>query len=161
MSQSSQGTQLWFIDPATNDLVEVTCPTGITISAAAREQLDVTCLGDTERKYKRGLGNPSTVTFSVFFDTSDVSHVLLEDMLLSNNTNEQEENTTFIVGIGNGTAAPLVDTSGDVTFPTTRSYYTFEGYVADGPIDIQIAAENTVEFSIQMSGNRVPYRKTT
>lgn len=161
MSQTSQGTQLWFVDPATNDLVEVTCPTAITLSAAAREQLDVTCLGDSTRKYKRGLGNPTTVTFSVFFDTSDVSHVLLEDMLLSNSTNEEDENVTFVVGMSDGTAAPTADTSGDLTFPTTRSYYTFEGYVSDGPLDIQIAAENTVEFSIQMSGNRVPYRKTT
>lgn len=161
MSQSSQGTQLWFVDTATNDLVEVTCPTAITLSAAAREQLDVTCLGDTERRYKRGLGNPSTVTFSVFFDTSDVSHVLLEDMLLSNDTTGEQENTTFIVGLGDGVSVPTADTSGDLTFPTTRSFYTFEGYVSDGPLDIQIAAENTVEFSIQMSGNRVPYRKTT
>lgn len=155
MSQSSQGTQLWFVDPATNELVEVNCPTAITIPAAAKEQLDVTCLGDTARRYKAGLGNPATVTFSVFFDTSDASHVLLEDLLLSGET------TTFVVGLGNGTAEPTIDTSGVLTFPTTRSYYMFDGYVSDGPLDIQIAAENTVEFSVQMSGNRIPYRKVT
>lgn len=155
MSQSSQGSKMWFIDPLTNDLVEVDCPTAISIPAAAREQLDVTCLGDTARKYKAGLGNPATATFSVFFDTSSESHVLIEDLLLSGET------TTWIVGLGDGTAAPTVDSAGVVTFPTTRSYYLFEGYVSDGPLTLEIAAENTVEFSIQMTGNRIPYRKTT
>lgn len=155
MSQTSQGTQLFFVDPLTNHLKEVSCPTAITIPAAAKEQLDITCLGDTARKYKAGLGNPSTVSFSVFFDTSETSHVLLEDLLLSG------ESTHFVVALSDGTAIPTLDSSGDITFPTTRSFYSFEGYISDGPIDIQIASENTVQFSIQMSGNRIPFRKTT
>ena len=154
MSLSAQGTHIYFVDEL-GALHTLFCPTGVTIPRATKENIDVTCLSDQDRKFKAGMGTPPTLTITAFFDPQQASHKYLWD------AQESRENLVFIVGASDGTAAPTVDTAGDVTLPTTRSFFTFEGYIQDTPLDAQLGAEYSIQFIVQMSGNSTLVPKTT
>ena len=151
---TTQGTKVFFVDPTTNELVQVVCPTSVTVPRATREQVDVTCLDDSDRRFRPGLGNPTTATFSINFDAAEPSHVRLVNLQQTGQTLD------WVVGLSDGVSLPTVDTSGDVTLPTTRSFWTFQGYVVDTPMASEIAADYTMEITIQMSGNSTLFPKT-
>lgn len=146
MSLNAQGTEIYFVND-TGELAVLHCPTGVNIPRATKENIDITCLSDQDRRFKAGLGTPPTVTVTAYFDPQNPSHKYLWD------AQESRETLTFIVGLSDGTADPTVDTAGDVVLPTTRSFVSFDGYIQDTPLDAQLAAELTVSFTIQMSGN--------
>lgn len=152
MSVTTQGTEIYFVDDL-GTLHTLHCPTGITIPRATKDNLDATCLNSEDRVMVPGLGTPPTLSITANFNPDQDSHVFLW---------EAQENRTilqFIVGLSNGTAAPTLDTAGDVILPTTRGFVTFEGYVSDTPLDAQIGAFYTIDFTIQMSGNSKLIRK--
>lgn len=157
MPVKTQGTQIYFVDPADSTIHELDCPTGLTIPGVTRDQLEELCLNSPDgiRTYKSGAGTPGVVTVSANFDPGSDSHVRLLELQDSGDVVE------WIVGLSDGTSAPTVDTAGKIVVPppTTRSWFYFEGYVSDAPIDAQTNAFYTVEFSIQMSGPRVAFPK--
>lgn len=159
MSVKTQGTQVFFVDPVDGSLNTLDCPTGVTIPGVTRDQLEEFCLDQADgiRTYKSGAGTPGVVTISANFDPSSESHMRLIELQDSGDVIE------WVVGLSDGTAVPVVDTAGlvDIPLPTTRSWFHFLGYVSDAPIDAQTNTFYTVEFSIQMSGARTAYPKTT
>lgn len=151
----TQGTMLWFIDPADDSIVRVGCPTSISGLTATRDQIETTCLDSTSREYEAGLPAPGTASVGLNFNPQDPSHIRLHELYAAGTK------INWALGLSDGTAPPTsVDSSGDFVLPTTRSFITFNGYIADFPFDL---AGNTVVVStmgIQVSSFPTVHPKT-
>lgn len=146
----TQGTALYFVKPGTTTgtAVKVTCPTGISGLGGAADQIDTTCLDDTDdRQYVRGLGNPGQVTVPFVLKAGDASHADLIALKAAGTSVE------WMVCMSDATTAPTVTASSNsFAALTTRSNIEFTGYVADITID---AAGNEVvrgTMTIQRAG---------
>lgn len=144
MAKKTQGTELWFINPATGLPVKVGCVTTITGLTAARDQIEITCLDDLARRYEAGMPTPGAAQFGINFDPSDASHVLLHQLYVAGTT------LLWALGWSDGTADPTSDTDGFI-LPNTRSWLSFEGYVSDLPFDFSLNAVVSSSVSVQVS----------
>lgn len=154
----TKGTQLYLRYQNSNGyaLTTIACPTGITGLGGGRQQIDVTCLDDDEMQYEPGMPAPTTVTVNLNFDPQKPSHLLLWNLFESGDTEH------WIVGLSDGTAAPTVSSStGVITYPTTRSYIDFDGYISDFPFDAAINTVYKSAMQIQRSGPRFLHVKST
>ncbi len=152
----TQGTEAWFVWNTSNgyQLVKVGCPTGLTGLGGGRPQIDVTCLDSAEMEYEAGMANPTAITININFDPAKISHQDLWDLF--------EDGTTvhWIVGRSDGTAPPTVNSgTGVVTYPTSRSYIDFQGYVSDFPLDAAINSVYKSAMQVQRSGTRTLHVK--
>lgn len=150
MSILTQGSKLYMIDPADESLLPIDCVTAFNPGGAPADQLEDTCMEDTSgvRSYKRGLKTPGQAAITLNIDPSNASHVRLYEL----SEGIANTNLKFALGWSDGTAAPTVDTGGEFNLPSTRTWFTFEGYVADFPFDFQLNALVTGDISIQRSG---------
>ena len=145
MSIKTQGTNLYFIDSAA--VVTMGCPTGITGLGGTRDQIEVTCLNAIDDKsYVSGLGNPGQISVPFVFDPQDASHQTLKDL------HDSGEKIDWTIGLSDGTAAPTI-VSGSFSLPTTRSFITFEAFVADLNIDISTNEVVRGTLTLQRSGS--------
>lgn len=142
----TQGTQLYVIDPDDDSLITVGCVTNITGISATRDQRETTCLDSAARTFEAGLANPGTATFTVQFNPADASHTRIHELYVAGTTLE------FALGWSDGTAAPTVDTGGNFNLPTTRTWLSFDGFIADLPFDFALNADVTSNVSVQVSG---------
>lgn len=149
MALKTQGTDLYAIDPATGDLIEVGCVTSIDGIDTTVEQVETTCLNDLARSYIAGLATPGAATFGINTDTSDESHVRLHQLKIAGTTLQ------WAVGWSDGTAAPTVDTGDDFVLPTSRSWITFEGFMNSYPFSFQQNSVVQSTVGIQVSGEPV------
>lgn len=145
MAKKTQGTMLWFIDPADDSLVKIGCVTNITGLTAARDQIETTCLEDQARSYEAGLATPGAAQFGINFDPSDASHVRLHELYVLG------ENIEFALGWSDGTAPPTTDSS-EFVLPTSRSWIRFGGFISDCPFDFSQNAVVASTVSVQVSG---------
>lgn len=153
----SKGTELWFSMQNSNgwSLVKVGCPTGITGLGGSRSQIDVTCLDSQEMEYEPGMANPSAITVNINFDPTKISHRDLWDLA------ESGETLQWVVGLSDGTAPPTINSStGIITYPTTRTYFDFLGYISDFPFDAAINSVYKTAMQVQRSGAKTPHWKT-
>ena len=148
MAVLTQGTQVYFIDPADDSVVTVQCATSFNPGGAPADQIEDTCLESTARTYKRGLRTPGQATLTINADPTNASHIRLHEL----SEDDTVDNVKWAVGFSDGTAPPTVDSNGDFVLPTTRTFYTFDGYVADFPFDFQFNSVVTTDVSIQRSG---------
>lgn len=136
----TQGTELFFV--ADDAVVKMTCPTGITGLGGARDQIDTTCLSNTEdRTYVGGLGNPGTVSvpFVLHGDAADQQTLL--------DLKESGIDVSWLIALSDGTGQPtLVDD--ELTPPTGRTSIEFVAYVAD--ITIDIATNEVVRGTLEL-----------
>lgn len=154
MSLNVQLSNLWFRDPANDAIVEVGCVTNLSGVTASRDQLDVTCISDETRRLEAGMLSPGAASFSINFDPSDASHVRLHELYRAGTT------LNWALGFSDGTAPPTsIESDGDFVLPTTRSFLTFEGYVADFPWDLTVGAKVTNALSIQIADFPVLHAK--
>lgn len=169
MVMKTQGSDLYVLVPAegTGDpsILRVTCVTDVTgVGAGTADQVETTCLSElTDRTYVGGLASPGQVTSSTNFDVNDVSQDELQAL------RDSRAQTKFFVGFSDG-SLPGVDpedrprpaiTAGVVTFPPTRSFVEFSGYVAEYGMDF--AANSVVKspITVQRSGPTVVHKATT
>ncbi len=154
MSILTQGTALFVLIPGSSpQLVDAGCVTSITgVGAGAADQIDVTCLKDlTDRQFKKGLASPSAVTMNLNYDPkSDPQQQMLQ-------LKESGETVRWFIGLSDFVTPSDVDTgptlTGDtVTFPTTRSFMEFSGYVSEFPFDFSQNAVVTTAVTVQRSG---------
>ena len=145
MTFKTQGTEIYFIDPATDEVVQIECPTGITGAGATRDQIDVTCLESDSKMFEPGQKTPNTINVPINLNSG---HHRLWELY-----NDGERNLHFAIGFSDGTDDPTVDTDGAFDLPTTRSWLVFDGYVADFPFEIALAAVVTSNVTIQPSGD--------
>lgn len=150
MSILSQGTQIYFIDPEGTEptIVAVECATSFTPGGAPADQIEDTCLESTTRTYKRGLRTPGQATITINADPMNASHIRLHEL----SEDDTIASLKWAVGWSDGTAAPTLDTNGDFVLPATRTWFLFDGYVADFPFDFAQNTVVTTAISVQRSG---------
>lgn len=154
MSKLTKGTNLYILDPRDDTITKLECPKSITGLGLSTPQINTTCLESTAEEFQPGMPSPGAATIGLDFDTAKDSHMLIDDL------NEAQVTAQFAIGWSDGTAAPTVDTDGNFVLPATRSWMTFQGYVADVPMDFAINSVVQSNFTVQMSGRRVIVPKT-
>ena len=157
MALKTKGTQIW-VERTTTDgpeWLQIGCPTGLTGFGGAKSQIDETCLDSEEMEYTPGMAAPGALTIALNFDPSVVSHRELWDLF------ENDSIVRFVIGMSDGakTIVPTFDTSGAPSYPTTRTFIEFRGYVADFPLEMAINSNVTSSVSVQRTGPRIPYWK--
>lgn len=150
MSVLTQGTHIFFIDPADDSVVQVLGATAFNPGGSPSDQIDDTGLEDFDRKFKKGMRTPGQASLTVNADPSIASHVRLHELSESNDQTQQV--VKWVVGWSDGTEPPTVDVGGDWVLPATRTWFEFEGYVADFPLDFALNSVVTSQVSIQRSG---------
>lgn len=154
MAMKTARTSLYYIDEEFDStgpgIVTVGCVTSLSGIGASRDQLEDTCLEDDARSYEAGLGTPGTKTFTINFDPADASHVRLYRLW------QAGTKVQWALGLSDGPPAPaalIPPTLDSTTFdlPATRSWITYEGYVADVPLDLALNAFVTANVSVQVS----------
>lgn len=159
MSILTQGTHVFFIDPADDSVVQVKGATAFNPGGAPSDQIETTALEDFDRKYKKGMRTPGQASLTIQADPSEPSHVRLHELSESNDQTEQI--VKWVVGWSDGVTPPTVDVGGDWTLPTTRTWYEFEGYVSDFPFDFALNTVVTTQVTIQRSGGSAWTKKST
>lgn len=155
MALKTKDTKLWMVlnDSAGYSLVEIGCPTGITGLGGSKSQIDITCLDSQEQEFLAGFAQPGQMTVELNFDPKVVSHQQLWDLFNSGDT------VTWIVGMSDGAVPPTIDSAGSLTFPATRTYVEFDGYIADLPLDFNTNDVVKSSMQVQRSGARVAHFK--
>lgn len=149
MSVITQGTQVYFLDPETSLVVVVECTTAFTPGGSPADTIEITCLEDSVRAYARGLRTPGQASLTINADPQYESHIRLYELSQSDTTG----NIKWAVGWSDGTEPPTVAVAGDdFELPTTRTWFTFEGYVSDFPLDFAANTVVTTVATIQRSG---------
>lgn len=159
MSMLTQGTQVYVLAPifpppsagAPFEVLEVECATAFNPGGAPAAQIDDTCLDETEaQRFLRGLRAPGQATLTIRADPRNVSHLRLSDLAEGGD----ETPLKWAIGWSDGKdIVPTVSSGGDdFVLPSTRTWFTFEGYVADFPFDFQANTTVTTAATIQRSG---------
>lgn len=153
MSQKTQGTELYAIDPVGPALIEVGCFTSLDVDPGAEEQLEDTCMPSLVRTYLAGLPNNGTATFELNWDPSDASHTRLYAL--------KGTNIKWAVGESDGTGVdPTVDSNGDFVLPSTRSWLDFEGFISNFPWNRALSSVTKSPISVTISGAVTQTSKT-
>jgi hypothetical protein len=145
MAIKTHGTNLYFISSAA--VKTLTCQTGITGLGGARDQIETTCLENTDDKtYLSGLGNPGQVSVPFVFDPSAADQKLLYAL------HDSGEIVNWMIGFSDGTTSPTIVSSA-LTMASTRSAASFDAFVAD--VNIDVATNEIVRgtLTLQRSGN--------
>jgi hypothetical protein len=146
----TQGTEVFFVDTVTASqeaLVQMTCPTGVQGLGGARDQIEDTCLDNTEEKtFVAGLGNPGDVTIPFVFNPQASSHELLFSLKAAGDV------LSWCVALSDGSADPTLNTDEGLDPPANRSSFLFSGFVKD--VNIDIATNEVVRGTliVQRSG---------
>lgn len=157
MGVTTKGTQLYMRLPNSSGytMVQVGCPRGIQGLGGAASDVDDTCLDDVEMRSLPGMPNPGAMTVDLNFDPAKISHQELWDLY---NTQEVIE---WVIGWSDGKdIPPEVDISGTITFPTTRTYTSFPGYIQDLPLNFALNALVTSSMQVKRNGPRAMHYKT-
>ena len=162
MSILTQGTQVFalvppFTGPGPKTVMAIECATSFDPGGSPAEQVEETCLEDQERRYKKGLRTPGQATLGLNADPNSPSHIRLHQL------SEADGDTTikWVVGWSDGTAPPTLNTAGDdFELPESRTWFAFQGYVADFPFSFAQNAVVASTVSIQRSGGSAWIRKT-
>lgn len=142
----TQGTELYWASAATA-VTRVVCPTSISGLGGARDQIETSCLDNTDDKtFTGGLGNPGQVTVAFNVHKSEVSH---EDLLAL-----KVSGAEVSWGIYSSDAATAPTAVGSVMQEVVgRVSARFRGYVSDVSIDIGANEIWRGTITIQRSGS--------
>ena len=147
MAIATQQTELYVYDTTDAGVVtKIGCPTSISGAGSTTEQVETTCLEATSRSYIPGLATPGEVSFDVFFDTSDTSHMLLETLRKNRTTTE------WAIGFSDGSSAPTGGGGSPLTF-TGRSSIAFTGFVTSVQFSFEGNSAVSASIGIQVSGD--------
>ena len=159
MSILSQGTNIYVLDPngGTPAVLKVECATSFSPGGDPADQIEDTCLESFERSYMPGLRTPGQASMGLNADPTNESHLTLYGLSREN----PPQVLKFAVGWSDGTDAPTLATipADGFELPTTRTWFTFEGYISDFPFDFAQNAVVTTEVSIQRSGDSAWIKK--
>ncbi len=162
MSVLTQGTKIYALVPpasgtGSHTVMQIECATAFNPGGSPKEQIEDTCLEDGERSYKPGLRTPGQASLTVNADPANASHIRLHQLAETNGDTTMK----WAVGWSDGTAAPTVNTAGDdFELPKTRTWFVFQGYVADFPFDFAANSVVSTAVSIQRSGGSAWLKKT-
>ncbi|ETK39500.1 MAG: phage tail protein [Pseudomonadales bacterium RIFCSPLOWO2_12_60_38] len=162
MSILSQGTQIYALVPPLSGtgpmtVMEVECATSFDPGGSPAEQIEDTCLSADERSYKKGLRTPGQASLGLNADPNNASHIRLHQLSEANG----DTTIKWVVGWSDGKdIVPTISTEGDdFELPPTRTWFAFQGYVADFPFTFAQNAVVASTVSIQRSGGSAWIRK--
>lgn len=161
MSVLTQGTKVYALVPPASGtgphiVMQIECATAFNPGGSPKEQIEDTCLEDSERSYKPGLRTPGQASLTINADPSNASHIRLHQLAEMNGDTTMK----WAVGWSDGTAAPTVNTAGDdFELPDSRTWYVFQGYVSDFPFDFAANSVVSTAATIQRSGGSAWIRK--
>lgn len=149
MAKLTQGTKVFFIDPADDSLVEVTGITTFNPGGSPADQIETTSLTDSAKTFMRGLRTPGQASMEINADPTNASHLRLHELA----QDDTVESIKWVIGWSDGTSSPTVDSNGDFVLPSTRTWFEFQGYVADFPLDFSTNSVVKSTVQIQRTGN--------
>ncbi|KVV01760.1 MULTISPECIES: phage tail tube protein [unclassified Pseudomonas] len=162
MSILTQGTQIFALVPALDGsapytVLEVEHATSFDPGGAPAEQIEDTSLEAQERTYKKGLRTPGTASLGLNADPTNASHIRLHQLSEAKGAT----GIKWVVGWSDGQGIkPTVNTRGDdFELPATRTWFAFDGYVADFPFNFALNAVVTTTVSIQRTGGSAWIKK--
>lgn len=147
MAVKTQGTDLYFQDPADGSIKSAGCITSIDGIDTTIEQVETTCLNGTARTYIAGLATPGTATFGINTDLKDSNHLRLLEL--------KQEGVTLQWAVGWSEAPGVPPTDFDSNgwdAPDSRSWIFFEGFMNSFPFSFQLNSVVTSTIGIQVSG---------
>lgn len=150
MAVLAQGTHIYFLDDTGAEpvVVAVECATSFNPGGAPADQIETTCLESTTREYLPGLRTPGQASIGLNADPRNESHIRMHELAEM----DPPPVLKWAVGWSDGTSEPAVDSDGDFDLPTDRTWFVFEGYIADFPFDFSANSVVTSTVSIQRSG---------
>ncbi|MFP3415794.1 phage tail tube protein, partial [Bacillus sp. SIMBA_074] len=105
-----------------------------------------TALEDFDKQFKKGMRTPGQASMTINADPAEPSHIRLHE--LSESNDQTLKSLKWVIGWSDGTAPPTV-TDGEFVLPDSRTWFKFEGYVADFPFDFALDTIVTTQVSIQ------------
>lgn len=149
MSMKTQGTSLFMLAPGATAVLKIPGVTNLNPGGAPASQIPTTTLDDFDDTSIKGLRAPGQATATVQADPRIPAHVNLYEL----SQDDSDEQCQWFVGWSDGADEPTYDElTSTVTLPTTRSWFKFDGYVADFPFDFQGNAVVSTNLAIQRSG---------
>jgi hypothetical protein len=145
----TKGTHLYFINDDEDEILRLTCPTGITgIAGGTKDKIDVTCLDNVTpfRQYVGGFADPSEVSVPFVLYDGDASQAELLALKQSGRV------VQWLVGLSDATTAPTLS-SDYMVIPTGRTTFTFDGYVSNVTFDMAVNEVVRGNLTIQPSGD--------
>ena len=133
-ASTARGAKLFRSTDGGSTLVKVPQCSNIGLPGNQKEELDVTNLESTRREKIEGIGDTSTVTFTVFADLTDTIH----QALLSDSESSAVQN--WLIEVPEQGAA-------------TVSTYAFAGYVQNFRGDLQVNTPQAMAGEIVMTGS--------
>lgn len=149
---ATQGTDAYILvptelDPAKYEVIDLGCVTSIDPGADTSDQIETTCLKDSARTYIAGLTTPGQGSIGLNADPKAAAHLRLFELSKTKGT------IKFAIGWADGTVPPTVAVdASEFTLPTTRTWYTFDGYVSGFPFNFGANSVVQSTVSIQRSG---------
>jgi hypothetical protein len=141
----SQKTELYYASAATT-AAKIPCITSVSGLGGARDQIDTTCLDDTDRTFVAGFGNPGQVTVEMHFKTESAVQEALFEL--------KEAGTTVSWGIYSSQTATVPTAVGsEMQVVVDRSSAIFDAYISD--MNVEIAGNDIwkVTMVLQRSGS--------
>ena len=148
MAKLTQGTQIYFVDPADDSVVEVTGVTTFNPGGAPADQIETTSLTDTVKTFMRGLRTPGQASMEINADPTNASHLRLHELA----QDDTVEYVKWAIGWSDATGVPTADSNGDFVLGSDRTWFEFNGYVADFPFDFSTNTVVKSTIQIQRTG---------
>ena len=145
MAIKTQGTQVYFIDPDDDSVVEVTGVTSFEPGGSPFGEIDTTSLTDADKSYMPGQREPTEATMALNFDPTNASHRRIFELFTAGTT------ISWVAGWSDDTTDPTDDSDGFV-LPSTRTWYTFSGFVKDCPFSFAVNSKVESTVTIRKSG---------
>lgn len=149
MAKSTIGTKVYIIDPEGSNgpqVLAVECAISIDGLGAPREQVDVTCLEDTARRFIAGLATPGALTVNINADFENESHIRLHQMYVARTVFD------MAIGWGDGDSVPTIGSDGRLDFPADRTFIEArDTYVSDFPFTFNLNSVVQSAMSFQLS----------
>ena len=152
----TQGTELYVIDSSTtdNNMLKMTCPTGINGLGGPADQIEDTCLdATTDKTYQPGLGTPGQVSVPFNLVTKNPLSVHQELFAMK----DSKLVFDWLICLSESSEQPTLDTDLFAFIkPTTRSTIEFHGFISD--LNLDITGNEVVKgtMTIQRSGSVIP-----
>lgn len=163
MAFKTQGTQLYVINIATDEMVEYDCVTSISGIDSTVDQIDVSCIKAADATFVAGRSTPGTVSIETTFDPRLADTVKLyewkqsgADLRFAVVFGEEDPLTGGIKDAADADQ-PTVDTTteaGNPIFeiPESRYAIVFDGYQSAFPLNVQQNDVIRSTVTVQISG---------
>jgi len=142
----SQGTEVFILpDPLDTTPMKMACPTAVSKSGGARTMNEILCLDADDPEFISGSRSSTTWNIPFALVPTDSTH---QELFALESLGEA---VPFLIALSDGTAAPTVAT-GNLTPPTGRTSFRFNGIVME--VGIDIASNDVVRgtLTVQQSG---------